>query len=64
MSNIMPDRNIKSTRRKLILDQIIMSPLCIFILFYGMGLMESKTLPECTKELKEKFVDVYLVSCS
>ncbi|XP_018562269.1 mpv17-like protein 2 [Anoplophora glabripennis] len=61
MAKIMPDRSKKTARRKLILDQIIMSPLCIIIFFYGMGLMESKSLPECTKELKSKFWDVYVM---
>lgn len=61
MGNIMPDRSMSTTRKKIILDQILMSPFCIIIFFYGMGLMESKKIPECTAEIKKKFLSVYMV---
>lgn len=62
MVRIMPARDMRTVTKKLLADQIIMSPLCIVAFFYGMGSMEGKTLVGCTEELKEKFGAVYMVS--
>ncbi|KAJ8935775.1 hypothetical protein NQ318_017668 [Aromia moschata] len=57
----MPEKNMKTISKKLILDQLLMSPLSIAIFFYSMCSMEMKPFLLCTEEFKDKFVEVYLV---
>ncbi|XP_018335606.1 mpv17-like protein 2 [Agrilus planipennis] len=59
MDKILPRRNLQSVISKICLDQIIMSPVCIVEFFYCLGYLELKSTKECTKELKDKFIEVY-----
>lgn len=59
---IWPGRDIQTVTKKVLADQLIMSPVCIGTFFYGMGSMEGKTVAQSTKELKNKFLAVYTVS--
>lgn len=61
MDRVLPKRNMGSVTKKILLDQIIMSPACIGCFIYTMGALEKKSLKSSTDELKEKFAEVYLV---
>lgn len=62
MDKIIPKADFTSATKKIILDQLLMSPACIVLFFYSAGLLEKQTVEECTDEMKEKFVTVYTVS--
>lgn len=53
--------NLKNVSKKIILDQMIMSPVCIIAFFYSAGVLEGQSTSECTDELKSKFLTVYRV---
>ena len=57
-----PGRDFKSISRKILLDQLIASPLCICIFFFGMGYLECHTWGETISESKMKFLTVYMVN--
>lgn len=61
MDQILPKRTMYSITQKILLDQVVMSPVCIFFLFYSMGALEGKSVKGCTDEVKEKFMEVYMV---
>lgn len=54
--------NLMSVSKKIVLDQLIMSPVCIVAFFYSAGLLDGQSTNECTEELKSKFLTVYRVS--
>lgn len=62
LNSIWPLADVKSVVKKVMADQLVMSPACILFFFYSAGLLESKTITECGQELKEKFLYVYTVS--
>lgn len=64
LGKLMPARNIATVTKKIMIDQFIMSPICIAAFFYSMGGLELKPVKECTSELKEKFAEVYVVCSS
>lgn len=51
---------LKNTSIKILYDQLVMSPVCIAGFFYPAGWLFGQSIPECTKELKEKFLKVYV----
>lgn len=57
-----PARDLRTIALKVAIDQIVCSPVNIAIFIYGLGVMESKTLPEINDEFKEKSAMIYLVS--
>lgn len=57
-----PARTAKVITWKIMLDQFVMSPLCIATFFYGMGGLERKTIQHMNDEITNKFKEVYLVS--
>lgn len=62
MDKVLPKADFASATKKILLDQILMSPACCVLFFYSAGLLEKQTVDECTDEMKEKFVTVYAVS--
>lgn len=50
--------------KKIVADQLLFSPCSIVIFFTCMGFMEGRTIKESKKEIKEKFVEVYIADCS
>lgn len=62
LDRFLPGMDGKTVFLKIILDQILASPLFISTFFYGMGLLEGKSLRECTKEVKRDIVTVYTVN--
>lgn len=57
-----PARTAKVITWKIMLDQFVMSPICIAMFFYGMGGLERKSVQNMNKEIKHKFSEVYLVN--
>lgn len=51
---------MKTTTIKILYDQVVMSPMCIVLFFYSAGWMYGQGNAECTRELKSKFMTVYV----
>lgn len=51
---------LKTTTIKILYDQFIMSPVCIAAFFYSAGWMYYQSNEQITKEIKSKFVTVYI----
>lgn len=64
MDKRIPHRSVKFVTQKILLDQIIMSPVCIVLFFYSMGALEGRPSKETTVEMKEKFIPIYVVDWS
>lgn len=61
MDRILPGKSMNAISKKILLDQCVMSPVCIATLFYTMGVLEGKHIQSSTDELKSKFVEIYMV---
>lgn len=64
LDKLLPKVNLKTVFLKIAADQCVCAPLTILFFFYGMGVLENKTLQEISDEIKLKFKYVYLVSFS
>ena len=62
LDKILPKADLKTVAIKIICDQACASPLTILAFFYSMGLLEQKTCPDITAEIKKKFLYAYMVS--
>uniref|UniRef100_T1GL17 Uncharacterized protein n=1 Tax=Megaselia scalaris TaxID=36166 RepID=T1GL17_MEGSC len=62
LARIMPEATVKNAVKKILWDQFVMSPACILMFFYPACLLENKPFHEATKEIKDKFLTVYVVS--
>lgn len=61
MDKVMPVANLRNTVKKILIDQLFMSPACIFIFFYSACYLERKTLKETSDEIREKFLFIYVM---
>lgn len=61
LDKILPQVNLKTVAKKILCDQLFASPATIICFFYGMGILEKKTMKQSTIELKDKFKYVYMV---
>lgn len=61
MDRIMPARTFQNILKKILIDQLVMSPACILIFFYSICYLERQTLEETNKELISKFPYVYML---
>lgn len=61
LDKLIPKATTSAVIKKIGLDQLIFSPICIFVFFYGAGLVEGHRLQECHEELRQKFWTVYKV---
>ncbi|XP_065359882.1 mpv17-like protein 2 [Calliphora vicina] len=61
MDKVMPVANFKNVMKKILIDELLMSPACIFIFFYSACFLERKTFKETNDELKEKFLFIYMI---
>lgn len=59
LDRVIPSVNVG---KKILLDQLIMSPVCIVAFFYPAGLLTGQSIENCTVELKDKFLEVYMVN--
>ncbi|XP_063982413.1 mpv17-like protein 2 [Diachasmimorpha longicaudata] len=56
----MPGKTIGIVLKKLVLDQLICSPLYIGVFFLTLGILENTTWPDLKAEMREKFHKLYL----
>uniref|UniRef100_A0A1B6MRF2 Mpv17-like protein 2 n=1 Tax=Graphocephala atropunctata TaxID=36148 RepID=A0A1B6MRF2_9HEMI len=61
IDKILPKRTVQSVCQKIFLDQIIASPVAIFLFFYGLGLLENGNFEVAHKEMKQKFFTIYVM---
>ncbi|CAH0389485.1 unnamed protein product [Bemisia tabaci] len=61
LDRFIPGRDLFSVSKKLLLDQLIASPVYIVTFFYGSAYIENHTLAQANDELRHKFLQVYLV---
>lgn len=61
LDKLIPKATTTAVMKKIFLDQLIFSPICIFVFFYGAGFVEGHRLSESTEEIKMKFMTVYKV---
>ncbi|XP_075162298.1 mpv17-like protein 2 [Haematobia irritans] len=59
MDKVMPIANLKNIVKKILIDQLIMSPACILIFFYSACYLERKNVKETNEELRQKFLFIY-----
>ena len=59
LDRLLPGRSIQIVIKKVIIDQIICSPICISVFFITIGLFESKSLEELRNDIKNKFIRLY-----
>ncbi|XP_055902270.1 mpv17-like protein 2 isoform X2 [Eupeodes corollae] len=64
MDKIMPEVNTKNSIKKILIDQIVMSPVCILLFFYPACFLENKTLSETNNEIISKFPYIYIADWS
>lgn len=62
MDKVMPKADFVSAAKKIVLDQLLISPACYLLFFYSAGYLEKQTIQESTDEMKSKFITVYTVS--
>lgn len=61
MDTVMPVQTLKNITRKILIDQFVMSPICILMFFYSACFLEHKSLEETNDEILEKFHYIYLM---
>ncbi|CAO1372436.1 unnamed protein product [Diamesa serratosioi] len=64
MEHFLPGNAFKTIVKKLLTDQLLVSPICISQFFYSASLLEGKSLAESTNVLKSKFLAVYITDWS
>lgn len=62
LDKILPKTDYSTITKKILYDQLAVSPLTIVCFFYGMGILERKTMQQSTEEVARKFKYVYLVN--
>lgn len=61
LDKLLPKSDLNTVFKKMALDELVAAPLFIAMFFYGMGALERKSFQESHKELKDKFITVFLV---
>ncbi|EDW79526.2 uncharacterized protein Dwil_GK20364, partial [Drosophila willistoni] len=61
MDRIMPQRTFRTIMKKILFDQLFMSPACICIFFYTVCYLEQQTLEATNNEIITKFPYIYLL---
>lgn len=62
LDKMLPHVTIKTVVQKILYDQFLISPITLVCFFYGMGILEQKSLGQSTDEIKTKFSFVYMVN--
>lgn len=57
-----PGTSLRNVVRKIFVDQLIASPVCMYIFFIGMAIMERRGYESGWQEIKNKFLFCYMVS--
>ncbi|KAE8752168.1 hypothetical protein FOCC_FOCC000961 [Frankliniella occidentalis] len=61
MDKRFPGRAVRQVMFKVLLDQLMASPACMYIFFIGMGLLERRGYESGWQEMKKKFLFCYTV---
>ncbi|KAH8296822.1 hypothetical protein KR054_011752, partial [Drosophila jambulina] len=61
MDRVMPVRSMVNIMKKILIDQLVMSPACILIFFYSICYLEGQSMDDTNKELISKFPYVYML---
>ncbi|XP_022097145.1 mpv17-like protein 2 isoform X2 [Acanthaster planci] len=61
LDKFLPGVKGRTVAKKILLDELIASPVMTSTFFVGMGLLEGKTLADSIDVLKKKFLTVYMV---
>lgn len=56
-----PSRSASGITKKILLDQLVASPMCLLIFFLGLGYFEDHSLEEICAEIRAKFFFIYKV---
>uniref|UniRef100_A0A7G3AK46 Uncharacterized protein n=1 Tax=Lutzomyia longipalpis TaxID=7200 RepID=A0A7G3AK46_LUTLO len=59
IDNFLPGRTLRLVLKKVVLDQMIGSPLVISTLFVTLGLLDGQSRSEIVDEMKQKFIRLY-----
>lgn len=60
LDRVLPGNDMRTVLVKIVLDQVIASPMFIATFFYGNGILEGRTLSETTTELRRDLWTVYM----
>ncbi|XP_043281892.1 mpv17-like protein 2 [Venturia canescens] len=63
LDRFLPGRNTSSVVKKTLVDQLVASPTCLGIFFFGLGALEQRKVEDISGEVKLKFFDTYKVDC-
>lgn len=61
LDRFLPGRNASSVVKKTFIDQLVASPTCLGIFFFGLGTLEQKKVEDISGEVKLKFFNTYKV---
>lgn len=61
INKLWPLRDMMTVSKKILADQLVMSPICIAQFFYSLGVLERKSIKEMNEEILGKFGPVYTV---
>nr|CAD7609347.1 unnamed protein product [Timema genevievae] len=61
LDGCIPRRDFRSISMKILIDQLVASPMCLLIFFFGMGYLELRNYQCIVDEMKEKFITIYTV---
>lgn len=63
-SRIWPRSNLKTAIKKALIEQVTYGPAAMICFFFGMSLLESKTIAQAKQEVQNKFLPTYKVDIS
>lgn len=55
----LPGRSLKLVTKKVLVDQIIASPIVISLFFITLGVMRNESMDETIEEIRHKFLRLY-----
>ncbi|XP_017071596.1 mpv17-like protein 2 [Drosophila eugracilis] len=63
LDRVFPGTNPLGVLHKILADQLIMSPVYIFVFYYLGSLLEGRSIIECNSELSNKFLYTWIMDC-
>ena len=61
LDRFLPGRNAGSVLMKTFVDQLVASPTCLGIFFFGLGALEQRKVEDISGEMRSKFFNTYKV---
>lgn len=59
LDNKLPGRSLNLVVKKVLVDQVVASPIVIFLFFATLGVMRHESIDETLEEIKHKFLRLY-----